>query len=93
MEKIELKVGDWVECPVFVLTDPTVISFSVQFTPGKLYRVEKVSDFATKRFGEYFYTREDTGKMVSCNICRDIFIGGENWKIVSYEKNLKKILE
>lgn len=93
MEKIELKVGDWVECPNFVLDSPTIIPFFAQFTPGKLYRVEAVSVLATERFGEYFHIREDTGKMVTCNTCQDMYVGGKDWRIISYEKNLKEILE
>lgn len=93
MEKIELKVGDWVECPDFVLDSPTIVPFFAQFTPGKLYRVEKVSDLVTEGSGNFFCIREDGGKETSCNINQDMYIGGEDWKIVSYEKNLKKILE
>ena len=93
MEKIELKVGDWVECPNFVLDSPTIVLFLAQFTPGKLYRVEAVSVLATERFGEYFHIREDGGKMVTCNTCQDMYVGGKDWRIISYEKNLKEILE
>ena len=84
MEKI--KVGDWVRCPKLERDNR-------RFTPGKMYEILEMGKLYDTRFGTYFRIRSDEGEVLVCNTRVDSYIEDKDWEIVTYESNLKEILE
>lgn len=84
MEKI--KVGDWVRCPKLERKNH-------RFTSGKMYEILEMGKLYDTRFGTYFRIRSDEGEVLVCNTGEDSYIEGKDWEIVTYERNLERILE
>lgn len=84
MEKI--RVGDWVRCP-------KLKEKNHRFTSGKMYEIVEMDGLDTPRFGTYFRIRSDEGEVLVCSTREDFYIEGKDWEIVTYEGNLKEILE
>lgn len=84
MEKI--RVGDWVRCP-------KLKEKNHRFTSGKMYEIVEMDGFCDTQFGTYFHIRNDEGEVTVGNTREDSYIENKDWEIVTYERNLERILE
>lgn len=85
---MKIEVGDWVRCPGFKKQFGTK-----EFTPGKLYKVFDVLNSRSTEFGHYFRVMDDEGRWMVCNTRHDSYIGDRDWEVLSFEENLKSVLE